>query len=156
MRIEQYDDRVLLSYEEYGGVREIYLDGRGTAQPGDEHVKLGRSAARYEGDRLIIESTHILAGPTGTEGNQLTDQVTTVETYRRLDDTTQGPMVEMEMIINDPAHLYEPWGDGLEEALPGELRVHRGGVSHAVRRLDRQMFSPRPAPTFRIGEINES
>lgn len=109
VRIEQYDDRVVLSYEEYGGVREIYLDGRGAAQPGDEHVKLGRSTARYEGDRLIIESTHILAGPTGTEGNQLTDQVTTVETYRRLDDTTQGPMVEMEMIINDPGHLYEPW-----------------------------------------------
>lgn len=108
-RIEQYDDRVVISYEEYGGVREIYLDGRGAAQPGDEHVKLGRSTARYEGDRLIIESTHITAGPTGTQGNQLTDQVTTVETYRRLDDPTQGPMVEMEMIINDPGRLTEPW-----------------------------------------------
>ena len=109
VRIEQFADRVVLSYEEYGGEREIYLDRRGAALPGDGHVKLGRSTAHYEGDRLIIESTHITAGPTGTEGNQLTDQVTTVETYRRLDDPTQGPMVEMEMIINDPGHLYEPW-----------------------------------------------
>lgn len=109
VRIEQYDDRVVLSYEEYGGVRTIYLDGRGAASAGDSLVKLGRSTARYNDDSLIIESTHIPAGPTGQYGNQLSDQVTTVETYRRLDDPTQGPMVEMEMIINDPAHLYEPW-----------------------------------------------
>jgi len=109
VRIEQFDDRVVISYEEYGGVRTIYLDGRGAGQAGDELLKLGRSTARYEDDKLIIESTHIPAGPTGTPGNQLSDRTTTVETYRRLDDPTQGPMVEMEMIINDPAHLYEPW-----------------------------------------------
>ena len=109
VRIEQFDDRVVLSYEEYGGVRTIHFDGRDAGQPGDDHLKLGRSTARYESDRLIIESTHITAGPTGTPGHQLTDRVTTVETYRRLDDPTQGPMVEMEMIINDPGHLYEPW-----------------------------------------------
>ena len=109
VRIEQFDDRVVLSYEEYGGVRTIHFDGRDAGQPDDEHLKLGRSTARYEGDRLIIDSTHITAGPTGTPGHRLTDRVTTVETYRRLDDPTQGPMVEMEMIINDPRHLYEPW-----------------------------------------------
>lgn len=109
VRIEQFEDRVVLSYEEYGGVRTIYFDGRDAATTGDSLVKLGRSVARYDDDKLIIESTHIPAGPTGSYGNQLSDQVTTVETYRRLDDPTQGPMVEMEMIINDPAHLYEPW-----------------------------------------------
>lgn len=109
VRIEQYDDRVVISYEEYGGVRTIYFDGRDVGEPGDPLVKLGRSNARYEGDTLVIESTHIPAGPTGTPGRQLSDQTTTVERYRRLDDPTQGPMVEMEMIINDPGHLYEPW-----------------------------------------------
>ena len=109
VRIEQFDDRVVLSYEEYGGVRTIHFDGRDAGQPGDEHLKLGRSTARYENDRLVIESTHITSGPTGTPGHQLTDRVTTVETYRRLDDPTQGPMVEMEMIMDDPGHLYEPW-----------------------------------------------
>lgn len=108
VRIEQFDDRVVISYEEYGGVRTIYFDGRDAGSPGDSLVKLGRSTARYEGDTLVIESTHIRGGPTGQYGNQLSDQ-TTVETFRRLDDPTQGPMVEMEMIINDPTHLYEPW-----------------------------------------------
>ena len=72
-------------------------------------MKLGRSVGRYEDGKLIIESTHIPAGPSGSYGNQLSNQVTTVETYRRLDDPTQGPMVEMEMTINDPVNLYEPW-----------------------------------------------
>ena len=109
VRIDQFDDRVVISYEEYGGIRTIYFDGRDAGSPGDEHLKLGHSTARYEDDKLIIETTHITAGPTGIDGNQLSDQVTTVETYRRLDDPTQGPMVEMEMIINDPDYLYEPW-----------------------------------------------
>lgn len=109
VRIKQFDDRVVLTYEEYGGVRTIYFDGRTAGASGDSLVKLGRSIARYQDDRLIIESTHIPAGPTGSYGNQLSDQVTTVETYRRLDDPTQGPMVEMEMIINDPVNLNEPW-----------------------------------------------
>ncbi len=109
VRIGQFDDHVVISYEEYGGVRTIYFDGRDAGNTDDELVKLGRSTARYEDDKLIIESTHIPAGPTGQYGNQLSDQTTTVETYQRLDDPTQGPMVEMEMIINDPGHLYEPW-----------------------------------------------
>lgn len=109
VRIEEFDDYVRISYEEYGGVRTIYLDGRDAGSAGDSLVKLGRSTARYEDSKLIIESTHIPGGPTGTGGNRLSDQTTTVETYRRLDDPTQGPMIEMEMIINDPDHLNEPW-----------------------------------------------
>ena len=106
VRIEQYDDRVVISYEEYGGVRTIYFDDRDIS---DDYRPLGESVARYEGDRLIIESTHIPGNPTGTPGNRLSNQTTTVETYRRLDDPTQGSMVEMEMIINDPGYLTEPW-----------------------------------------------
>ncbi len=109
VRIEQFNDHIVISYEEYGGVRTIYFDGRDAGSAGDSLLKLGRSVAHYENDKLIIESTHIPAGPTGQYGNQLSDQTATVETYRRLDDSTQGPMVEMEMIINDPTHLYEPW-----------------------------------------------
>ena len=106
VRIEQFDDHVVISYEEYGGVRTIYFDDRDLS---DEYRKLGQSIARYEGDTLVVESTHIPEGPTGTPGHRLTDQTTTVETYRRLDDPTQGPMVEMEMIIMDPGYLTEPW-----------------------------------------------
>ena len=101
VRIEQHDDHVVISYEEYGGVRTIYFDDRDIT---DEYRPLGQSVARYEGDTLVIESTHLPANPTGTPGHRLSDQATTV-----LDDPTQGPMVEMEMIIVDPGYLTEPW-----------------------------------------------
>ena len=52
VRIEQFDDYVRISYEEYGGVRTIYLDGRDVGSAGDSLVKLGRSTARYEDARL--------------------------------------------------------------------------------------------------------
>ena len=106
VRIEQYEDHVVISYEEYGGVRTIYFDDR---DAGGDHRRLGQSIARYGGGALVIESTRMPANPTGTSGHWLSDQTTTVETYRRLDDPTQGPMVEMEMIIHDPGHLTEPW-----------------------------------------------
>ena len=106
VRIEQYDDHVAISYEEYGGVRTIYFDDRDIS---DEYRRLGQSVARYEGDTLVIESTRIPSNPTGTPGHWLSDQTTTVETYRRLDDPTQGSMVEMEMIIRDPGYMTEPW-----------------------------------------------
>ncbi len=72
-------------------------------------TRFGRSRARYEGNTLIIESSHMLGNPTGTGGNWLSDQTTIVETYRRDDDPEQGPMVAMEMIIEDPGHLTEAW-----------------------------------------------
>jgi hypothetical protein len=32
-----------------------------------------------------------------------------VETYRRDDDPELGPMLVMDMIVNDPGHLTGPW-----------------------------------------------
>jgi len=108
-RITQNDDHVILEYEEYAGRRVIYFDDRDFSGGNEELIKLGRSRARYEGDTLVIESSHIPGGPTDTGGNWLSDQTTTVETYRRDDDPEQGPMVRMEMIIEDPGHLTEAW-----------------------------------------------
>ena len=109
VRITQNDDHVILEYEEYGGRRVIYFDDPDSRARDEELTRLGRSRARYEGDALVMESTHMPGNPTGTSGNRLSDQTTTVETYRREDDPEQGPMVEMKMIIHDPGHLSEPW-----------------------------------------------
>ena len=109
VRITQNDDHVIIEYEEYGGRRIVYLDDRDFRDGNEELARLGRSKARYDGDSLIIESSHMPGNPTGTEGNWLSDRTTTVETYRREDDPEQGPMLAMEMIIEDPGHLTEAW-----------------------------------------------
>ncbi len=109
VKITQNAGHVIIEYEEYGGRRAIYFDDGAYRDGRNNLLKLGRSQARYEDDSLIIESTHIPAGPTSPQGNWLSDQTTTVETYRRDDDPALGPMLTMEMIINDPGPLAEPW-----------------------------------------------
>ena len=109
VRITQNDDHVIIAYEEYGGRRVIYFDDRDFRDGSDDLIKLGRPQARYEGDTLVIESSHIPGGPSSPQGNWLSDQTTTFEAYRRDDDPELGPMLAMEMIVNDPGHLSEPW-----------------------------------------------
>lgn len=107
MRIMQYDDRVIFEYEEHGGFREIFLDQRGPTTV--EHSRFGHPIARYEGDELIIESSHLLANLGDPNGNALSNQTTTIESYRRVDNPEMGPMIEMRLAVSDPGHLNDIW-----------------------------------------------
>ncbi len=108
--ITQHDDRVILEYEEFGARRVIYLDGRGP-ETGD-HTLFGHHVARYDGDALVIETTRLLGNLTGPDGNALSDQATTLETYRRIDEPETLPAIEMRMVITDPVNLTSPWQVG--------------------------------------------
>ena len=65
--------------------------------------------ARYEDAALVIESSQLLANLASGGVNALSDQTTTVETYRRVDDPKVGPMIQMIMEISDPGHLTGQW-----------------------------------------------
>jgi hypothetical protein len=107
VRIQQFSDRVLISYEEYGGVREIYFDDR--EHSSDEKTHLGQSIAHYDGQKLIIESKNLLPNLSATNGNLLSDQATTVETYYR-EDTAEGrAILKMDLVATDPGYLRDPW-----------------------------------------------
>ena len=107
VRIEQYDDHVVISYEEYGGVRTIYFDDRSLVD--GERTHLGQSIARYEGQKLIIESSRLLPNLVATNGNLLTDQTTTVETYYRNDTAEGRAVLAQDLVATDPGHLTAPW-----------------------------------------------
>ena len=107
VRIEQHADHVVLSYEEYGGVRTIYFDDRDIV--GGDKTHLGQSTARYEGQKLIIESNNLKANLSGASGYALSDQLTTVETYYRLEDDNGRSVLRLDADIYDPGHLTEPW-----------------------------------------------
>lgn len=107
VRIAQYDDHVVISYEEYGGVRNVYFDDRGLV--GGDHSHLGQSIAHYEGQKLIVESSHLLPNLVATNGNLLTDQQTIVETYYRNDDPDGRSVLALDMVVTDHGHLTAPW-----------------------------------------------
>lgn len=100
----QMSDRVVIEYEEFGGRREIYFDGR-NAKGFNTHY--GDSIARYEGDRLIIETTNLLANQATNLGQVLSDKTSILETYRRADSEENGATLHLSMIVSDPIHLAE-------------------------------------------------
>jgi hypothetical protein len=107
VRITQNDDHVVLEYEEYGGRRVVYFDNEPPAAGEKSH--LGDSVARYEGDRLIIETRNLLGNPSHPWGYQMSDQASTVEIYERTDEAEIGSIVTVKMIVTDTGFLNEPW-----------------------------------------------
>ena len=107
IRITQFTDRVLIEYEEYGGRREIFFAPPKTASK--VKTNLGTSIAHYEGDALIVESGNLLPNWINPHGDQLSDQTTTVETYRRVDDPKIGSLLSIQLVANDPVYLKQPF-----------------------------------------------
>jgi len=105
--IEQHYDHVVIAYEEYAGSRTVYFDDRDMT--GGEKTHLGQSVARYSDGKLIIESENMKANLSGSGGYALSDKTTTVETYYRTPDQDGQSMLRMDMAINDPEYLTEPW-----------------------------------------------
>lgn len=113
VRLMQNEDHVVFEYEEYAGRRVVYFDRR--EAPRNQHTNFGHSTASYEGDALVIETTQLLANYSNPSGQPLSDRHTTVETYRRADDPDAGPVLELELVITDPAYLTEPWTIGWQK-----------------------------------------
>lgn len=113
VEIEQHDDRVVVAFEGGGDGRVIYLDGRGPET--DEHTRLGHAVARYANDALVIETTQLESRLSTINGYLLSDQATTVETYRRADDPELGPQLEMNIVVTDPVYLTRPWEMGWQK-----------------------------------------
>ena len=105
IRITQFDDRVLIEYEEYAGRREIFFDGKASSKSIKTH--LGDSVAHYEGDALIIETDNLLSNLISPQGYRLSDQTTVVETYKRADSEEYGPVLSIRLVASDPEYLTE-------------------------------------------------
>jgi hypothetical protein len=102
LRILQLDDQILFEYEEYGGYRMVPLgDELPAAGP---KSNMGDSVAHYDGDALIVRTVNLLSKPSNPLGHHTSDQVTTTETYTRVDDAEFGPLLSMKMVISDPLY----------------------------------------------------
>lgn len=117
VRITQRDDYVLIEQEDNNTPRLIYLDGRGPATT--EHTLRGHSAAHYESDTLVVETTQLLIGASSGAGNILSGQATITERYSRADDE-QHAALAVDITYTDPINLAAPLKAGWRKLQTGD------------------------------------
>ena len=106
--VEQLADRVTVTYEKDDIVRTVWLEGRGHPEPGvGAFFTHGHSTGRYEGDRLVVETTRFAFDPAGIAGDFLSAPSSTqkriVERYWR-----EGAGLRMDLTVEDPIFLLRP------------------------------------------------
>jgi hypothetical protein len=99
-------DQTLLINEMVNDIRRIYTDGRAHTPPEDAYALWnGDSIGFWDGDSLIIHTTQLMGGQYQRSQPDYTDQVETVERWRKVDDNT----IEATVTIYDPPALVKPW-----------------------------------------------
>lgn len=106
--IEQRPDRVIFTYEKDDVVRTVWLDGRGHPKPKiGEFFAQGYSTGRYEGNRLVVDTTKFVFDPTGIDddfGNMPSStKKHLIERY-----SVEGDQLRLELTIEDELFLLAP------------------------------------------------
>lgn len=83
--------------------REIWMDGRPHPPDFDPHTWQGFSTGRWEGNVLVVETTHLKAGWMRRNGLALSDRARMTERFFR-----HGDILTHTYIIEDPVYLSEP------------------------------------------------
>jgi hypothetical protein len=73
---------IVFKYEYFDQVREIFLDGRGHPPADAPHSKTGHSIGHWEGDELVIDTTHLEPATITNNGLDHSDKVHMVERYK--------------------------------------------------------------------------
>lgn len=104
MEVVQWPDRVLFRYEKDDQLRTVWLDGR--EPPPNEYTIQGFSVGRYEGDTLVVETTHFTFDITGFDdynGIPSSQLKKVTELYWMADDD-----LNITLTVEDPMFLREP------------------------------------------------
>jgi hypothetical protein len=83
--------------------REIWVDGRPHPSENAPHTWQGFSTGRWEGDVLVVRTTHLKAGWMRRNGLPLSDQATMTERFFR-----HSNLMTHVVMIADPTYLSEP------------------------------------------------
>lgn len=105
LEIVQTEDLILILYETFGMVRRIYMDGR-TMPAYLPPSLMGFSVGRWEGDELVVETTHYAPGLLDGKGIRQYGDMTVRERYRLVDG---GRGLEGDVLIIAPQTFEAPW-----------------------------------------------
>jgi len=100
--IVQAPGLLVFRYEYYDQHRLIFTDGRKHPGPEAPHSKMGHSIGWWEGDELVVDTTHLAESTITNNGLDHSDQVHMVERYRLSAD---GNALEAVQWFADPVML---------------------------------------------------
>ena len=105
-KLIQQRELIVILYEANGGTRQIFLDGRPAPPAEAQPWWWGYSRGHWEGDTLVVESTHFRDGGwLDVNGAPLTSEGKVIERFRR---PTLGTL-EIDVTIDDPKAYTRPW-----------------------------------------------
>lgn len=104
-KIVQTEDVMLMLYEGNAGQRLIHLDGRGSPDNNPLPWWYGYSWGRWEGDELVVTTTHMKDTWLDVNGSPFTENGTIIERFRR---PSYGRM-EVDVTIDDPTAYTAPF-----------------------------------------------
>ena len=97
----------IVAFDQYIGLwgqdRTIWVDGRPHPPDLAPHTWMGFSTGTWEGNTLVVKTTHIKQGWVRRNGVPQSDLVTTTERFTR-----HGDMLTYVIYIKDPVYLTEP------------------------------------------------
>jgi hypothetical protein len=97
----------IVAFDHYIGLwgqdRTIWVDGRPHPPEIAPHTWMGFSTGAWEGNTLVVKTTHIKQGWVRRNGVPQSDLVTTTERFTR-----HGDMLTYVIYIKDPVYLTEP------------------------------------------------
>ncbi|MDH3507104.1 MAG: DUF6152 family protein [Gammaproteobacteria bacterium] len=97
-------DRIRLKIEEWDAVRTIYMTD--TASPQDtSSSRLGYSRGIWDGDTLIVRTSHIEAPFLDDSGTPMSEAAQMIERFSLRSDEGR---LDYEVTVTDPAYLVEP------------------------------------------------
>lgn len=101
------DTQKLIAYHThlsaYGAEQTIWMDGRPHPPPWARHTWAGFSTGHFEGDQLVVYTTHLKQNWLGLNGVPRSDQATATTHIMRHDN-----VLTVAVIMYDPVYLTEP------------------------------------------------
>lgn len=107
MEIVQHEDLIIVVYEAHAEIRRIYLDGRVVPEEDLFPDRNGYSVGRWDGDKLIVETTH-LKNAVDQSRFPHSDQARIVEEYTLATTEDGAKVLTANMTMTDPAFYTEP------------------------------------------------
>jgi hypothetical protein len=87
-------------------IRRVYTDGRGHVPEEDRYpLYNGDSIGFWDGDKLVVHTNQLMPGMYQRRNPDYSDQVETVEVWRKADEKT----LTADVWVYDPPALIEPW-----------------------------------------------